>query len=175
MCTSICPHIYKFSCVNDMIFTHFSLWFLQSSFFLNFFFLYVPCLLHCSIHDIYTIVCVCFVYPNVLCMCVWDYCMCVFVRVYGSFSKSLVMFACLLVSSCCPLYPQTHHTLSEGWLWTNMHACGSVYACMWDSCVCTYACVIVNLSAFVYMCISLCLCMCIIYVCLGVCLHASMI
>lgn len=63
-------------------------------------------------------------------------------------------FACLLVFSCCPLYLQTHHTLSEGWLWTNMHACGSVYACMWDSCVwwciCVCGCVCFCMHVYVH-------------------------
>lgn len=116
---------------------------------------YAPGIYTAQQFEIYTNVC--FVYPRVF--------VCVTQRLLYAFRFICVcvvklMFACLLVCSCCPLCPQTHHTLSKGWLWTNMHACGSVYACMWDSCVRTY------------MCVCVCLYAC---VCALVCLHASVI
>lgn len=154
--------------MNDMIFAHFThnlnlevygFYSREKNTKVCFFTLFL--LWNCStIHEIHTIVCVCFVYPHVLCVCACvregEYCirLCLYMCVVASVN----LWSCLHV--CWSLHAihsiLKHHTLSEGWLWTNMHACGSVYACIWNSCVCTYACVIVNLCAFVYMCISLC-------------------
>lgn len=149
-----------------MIFTHFTQcnlnleWFLQSRkkhqsmFFYTFFFFFLL-LWNCStIHEMYTIVCVCFVYPHLLRVWEREYCISLCLYMCVCVVASVNLWSCLHV--CWSLHAiqsiLKHHTLSEGWLWTNMHACGSVYACIWNSCVCTYACVIVNLCAFVYMC-----------------------
>lgn len=134
--------------MNDMIFTHFTFFQIYESLSP-----WASALLYNSWKE-YNSLCL-FCVSTCVCVREREYCVRLFVRVCGSFSKSLVMFACLLVSSCCPLYPQTHHTLSEGWLWTNMHACGCVrmHVRLLCVCVCMLLWICVHKPVFFYACV----------------------